>query len=412
MNSLLFTLLLVSPVACRAIPPEPVAFVVQNGVTASSTGSGEGYTQLSVDEGKGQLLVILHDKSVTALLDGKVLPGERVVRDGDKLTIRDVDGSTLYEVRVLDDSHSLVYPYDADFYVTTPDGVNWMRPGGGGVAAFSNTAPRRKLIGVNTASVDSALRAQLGITGDAFVIESVNDDMPAARAGAQPWDVVTAIDGDPGATTEKLREALDRKQPGDTLGLTVLRGGKSVELKLTVEEPRATTMYWPGITAQSGWRGADAWSTSDNAAVVKELLARSSEMDAEREKLSAQLAQLEAQSKALGASHGADAEKRQAELAAEQAKVTARQAEIEAELARRNDAMAYMQQGQAGNRWLVMPSGQGGAVSVATGPGASNNDDRLKLLEERLARLEELLERLAAREPSAPKSGEEPGQKP
>ena len=411
MNSLLFTLLLVSPVACRAVPPEPAAFVVQNGVTASSTGSGDGYTQLSVDEGKGQLLVILHDQSVTALLDGKVLPGERVVRDGDKLTIRGVDGKTLYEVRVIDGSHSLIYPYDADYAVTTSNGVTWGRAGSG-FTAFTNSAPRRKLIGVNTASVDSALRAQLGITGDAFVIESVNDDMPAQRAGAQPWDVVTAIDGDPGATTEKLRDALDRKQPGDQLGLTVLRAGKSVELSLTVEEPRAATMFWPGATAQSDWRGANVWNNSDNATVVKELLARSAEMDAERAELSAQLAKLDAERKDLDAAHGADAEKRRAELAQEEAKITARQAQIEADEARRGNEMAFMQQGQAGNRWLVMPSGQGAAVGVATGPGASNNDDRLKLLEERLARLEELLERMAARDSSAPQSGEEPGKKP
>ena len=410
MNSLLFTLLLVSPVACRAIPPEPMAFVVQNGVTASSSGSGEGYTQLSIDEGKGQLLVILHDQSVTALLDGKVLPGERVVREDDKLTIRDVDGSTLYELRVIDASHSLVYPYDADYFVTTSQGVNWMRPGGG-YSTLTSTASRRKLIGVNTASVDSALRAQLDLTGDAFVIESVNDDMPAQRAGAQPWDVVTAIDGDPGATTEKLRGVLDAKQPGDTLGLTVLRGGKSVELKLTVEEPRATTVYWPSNGAQSGWSGATAWDGSDNSAVVKELLARSSQMDAERAKLSARLEQLEVERRALDASHAAGAEKRLAELTAEQARLTARQADIEADAARRVSEMAYLQQGQAGNRWLVMPA-PGAAVAVDSAVASANGDDRLKLLEERLARLEELLERLAAREPAAPKSGEEPGQKP
>ena len=125
MNALLFTLLLVSPVACRSVPAEPMAFVMQNTTVATASGSGDGYTQLTVeDDDKGELLLILHDKRVTALLDGEVLPAERVVRDGDKLSIKTEDGKVLYEVRVLDDTHSLVYPYDASYYVTTATGVN------------------------------------------------------------------------------------------------------------------------------------------------------------------------------------------------------------------------------------------------------------------------------------------------
>jgi hypothetical protein len=414
MNSLLFTLLLVSPAACRAVPQEP-AFVVQNAVTATSTGTGDGYTQLSVDEGKGQLLVILHDKSITALLDGKVLPAERVTRDGDKLTIEDASGQPLYEVRVVDDTHSLIYPYDANYYVTTSGGVSWAGPHGS-ITTLSNTGPRRKLIGVNTGSVDGALRAQLGLEGDAFVIESVNDDMPAAKAGAQPWDVVTAIDGDAGATTEKLRKALDEKKPGDTLVLTVLRSGKSQDLTLTVEEPRAMVMspgmYWPsGEGSAQTWRGFAGWDNPDSAAALKEMLAQKSAMDAEREELAAKLADLKDKTKALADKKGAEAQRHMAELAAEQAKVTARQAEIEADIARRGTEMALLEQGQAGGRVLMLPQGQSLGAGASAGAIAAT-DDRLKQLEERLARLEELLERLAAREPSAPQSGEGPGQKP
>ncbi|HEX5008941.1 MAG TPA: PDZ domain-containing protein [Planctomycetota bacterium] len=412
MNSLLFTLLLVSPVACRAVPPEPAAVVVQNAVTASSTGTGDGYTQLTIDEGKGQLLVILHDKSVTALLDGKVLPAERVTRDGDKLTIEDASGQPLYTVRVLDDTHSLIYPYDANYYVTTSNGVNWTGPGGR-VTTLSNAGPRRKLIGVSTGSVDSALRAQLGLEGDAFVIESVNDDMPAAKAGAQPWDVVTAIDGDAGASTEKLRKALDDKKPGDTLVLTVLRSGKSQDLTLTVEEPRAAPgMYWPSAEGSGqAWRGFSGWDNPDSAAALKEMLAQKSALDAEREELATKLADLKDRSKALADKKGAEAQRHMAELAAEEAKLTARQAEMEAEVARRSSEMALIEQGHAGGRVLMLPQGQALGAGAAAG-ALTATDDRLKQLEERLARLEELLERLAARESAAPQSGEEPGHKP
>ena len=66
---------------------------------------------------------------------------------------------------------------------------------------------------------------------------------PASAAGIQPFrrarngdivpgDIVTAIAGHPVATLDELLDELEKHQPGDTIAVTVIRGGKPLEVKL------------------------------------------------------------------------------------------------------------------------------------------------------------------------------------
>ena len=43
-------------------------------------------------------------------------------------------------------------------------------------------------------------------------------------------DVITGLDGKPVSTLDELLEALEQHRPGDTVTLTIMRAGKSVEL--------------------------------------------------------------------------------------------------------------------------------------------------------------------------------------
>jgi hypothetical protein len=398
MNSLLALLLLLTPSACSAVPQEPqdpLAYFVQDGMVASASGSEDGYTQLTVDGDDGQLLLVRHGGRFTALLDGEVLPGERVVRDGDKLTVRDVDGSALYEIRVVPGSNALVYPYDAKAY-TVAQGSAFPALGAYYSAmgqAYAGPAGKRKLIGITTAAVDGALRAQLGLEGEAFLVETVNEDMPADKGGVEAFDVVTAIDGEEGASTERLREVLDAKEPGETLTLTVLRQGETHELELTVEEPREMGVRrFDPSQADAFAGGTTMWRDgSADAASLREMLTTRSVSDAEREKLADELARVEAEVAAVTERDGTSAARRLAELAAQQSQLAARKAELEAESAMRDAEMALLRAGSGGDRWLMLPSKASDAAATEA------QTERLALLEERLARLEELLERLAAR---------------
>ena len=49
-------------------------------------------------------------------------------------------------------------------------------------------------------------------------------------------DVIVAVDGDPVTSSAQLQSAVDAKQPGDTMRLTVERGGKRRTVEVTLAE--------------------------------------------------------------------------------------------------------------------------------------------------------------------------------
>ena len=84
----------------------------------------------------------------------------------------------------------------------------------------------------------------LGTTPGAF-FTFVSPGSPAARAGLQPLtfdqsgkrtsgDIVTAVNGKAIANFSDFQYAVRRYEPGQTVALTVLRGGKKIEVKLTL----------------------------------------------------------------------------------------------------------------------------------------------------------------------------------
>ena len=59
---------------------------------------------------------------------------------------------------------------------------------------------------------------------------------PAAQAGLQQRDVITAIDDQPLKEESSLSRVINQHKPGDTVTLTVLRGGQTMEVKVTLGE--------------------------------------------------------------------------------------------------------------------------------------------------------------------------------
>jgi putative serine protease PepD len=62
----------------------------------------------------------------------------------------------------------------------------------------------------------------------------VTPGSPAAAAGLQPGDLITAIDGKPISSTEQFIETVDTYSPGDKLTMTVQRGGKTLQISVTL----------------------------------------------------------------------------------------------------------------------------------------------------------------------------------
>ena len=85
-------------------------------------------------------------------------------------------------------------------------------------------------VGVRTVSAEGQ---QYGVPAGAYVA-TVEEGGPAAQAGVQVGDVITALNGDAVTTQQELTSLKSRYQPGDTLTLTVDRDGESLELDVVL----------------------------------------------------------------------------------------------------------------------------------------------------------------------------------
>ena len=92
-------------------------------------------------------------------------------------------------------------------------------------------------LGVTFTVVDDDVAAEneLDVTEGAL-ITSVQEDSPAATAGLQVGDVVTAVNGEAVNAEQTLRDRLFAYEAGDTITLDVLRDGETLSLEATLEQ--------------------------------------------------------------------------------------------------------------------------------------------------------------------------------
>ena len=92
-------------------------------------------------------------------------------------------------------------------------------------------------IGIQYVPLNPALAAQLRVqVQDGAVIGQVVPGSPAASAGLQPDDIVTAIDGQPLQGESALAEAVNGHKPGDTVTFAVQRGQQQVSVPVVLGE--------------------------------------------------------------------------------------------------------------------------------------------------------------------------------
>ena len=95
----------------------------------------------------------------------------------------------------------------------------------------------RGFLGVGVQSADDDLLAGLGATNTAgVVVNAVTNGSPAAAAGLEPGDVITAIDGQRIRTPGELVATVGERAPGSAVELTTLRDGTERRLHATLAE--------------------------------------------------------------------------------------------------------------------------------------------------------------------------------
>jgi putative serine protease PepD len=87
--------------------------------------------------------------------------------------------------------------------------------------------------GLQTVPIPEAAAAQGGVPAGLFVA-GVPAGGPAAKAGIQPGDVITTIDGQPATSNVQLQELTLTKKPGETVELGYTRNGRSATTTVTL----------------------------------------------------------------------------------------------------------------------------------------------------------------------------------
>ena len=106
------------------------------------------------------------------------------------------------------------------------------------VATQLRTAGRvtRGFLGVQTQAVTPAIAPSLGLNADArgALVATVSPDSPASRAGLQPGDVLTAIDGHTIANPRELARLVAQDRPGQSAEIALLRDGNTRTLTVNL----------------------------------------------------------------------------------------------------------------------------------------------------------------------------------
>jgi putative serine protease PepD len=114
---------------------------------------------------------------------------------------------------------------------------------GVGFAVPSNTVQRVVKGILSGGQVEHAfLGIQVGDGSGGAKVGSVSQGSPAADAGLQKGDVVTAVDGRAVAGSDDLVGAVQAHSPGDAITLTVRRGGSSQDMRVTLADQPASSV--------------------------------------------------------------------------------------------------------------------------------------------------------------------------
>ncbi len=94
---------------------------------------------------------------------------------------------------------------------------------------------QRGYLGVNISDLDPTLAESFGLKGaHGALVEGVQDDSPAAKAGLKRGDVVTSLNGRPIANVNELRVSIAQMKPGSEVKLGIVREEEEKEIDIVL----------------------------------------------------------------------------------------------------------------------------------------------------------------------------------
>lgn len=415
--------------------------------------SAKGGTRVSFSDGVRAIELRVDGnliRDLEVIREGQAQPGHEARIEGGRIVVLAPSGERVAQFSIPQDDgakHEVVWhAQGAERGAVARARANQAQ----GTARLRTTAPSdiaevlvaarpRRVIGITATSATDALAAQLGLEADkVIVVESVNEGMPAAKAGLQRFDIITKIDGSGPADLGRLTEVINAKDASDPIRLTILRNGREQVVEVRPVEQNATEWaieFEEGdVDFPFGQNIIRRRMSADEQARVEEAMARAREALAMQQERFAELQErLTREAEVMG--RNIQQQFQNSEVAAEvrkayeQAIRALSQTNIQEQIER---AMVEVQRavesvdverelrslprieffdqsrndGRGVGRGVVVapPAPPAPQSPVASGtPGAPRvafraatpDDSRLQSLEERMERIERLLERLA-----------------
>lgn len=183
------------------------------------------------------------DGKLSAEVDGKAVPDDRIIERHGSVRIKDEKGETLFETAI-PGSDPIVRAGTTPF-PRSLGSLNGLATRGGRLT-FSPPMDRtihvttdapKVMVGVQLLEPDSSLRGHLGLKEDeTTLISAVYEGLPAAQAGLEPYDIVVAINGKSPSAPEALRKALRETEAGKSIALDIIHRGVKKTVNVTVEK--------------------------------------------------------------------------------------------------------------------------------------------------------------------------------
>jgi hypothetical protein len=206
----------------------------------------QSFTRVSKIEGDQSYELEISDGQVRAKVNGREVPADRIQREGDRYDILDRRGNVLTSFRVvqprLDDGLRMAPR------VAPPRGI--APPPPPAPAPAPEIPAPRVMIGITmNEEIPEPLLDHLGLEpSTAVLVDRVIEGLPAERAGLRPRDVIVEVDGQRPLTSQRIRELINRKDPGEKVNVKVIRRGqeRAIQIELEAFDPERLRAEIPG----------------------------------------------------------------------------------------------------------------------------------------------------------------------
>lgn len=207
----------------------------------SGGGQASGNVTMSFvqSDGSDTVKVKIVDGEISAEVNGKAVPKDRIRQSDGKIEILDDKGEVEHTISVDIGDMAAVGGRAA------PATRGWL-PRGRVDLKLDNKAPQafsmpaqeapKVMLGITMSPADETTLDRLGVKEESGIfVDSVIEGLPAAKAGLEANDLLVEADGVSPLVEVKLREILRAKKPGDELKVKVYRKGGAQQFTVKLD---------------------------------------------------------------------------------------------------------------------------------------------------------------------------------